>query len=454
MDCILSQVWRIVRTKSLDILGCVETLEKMSMMESTEDFKEILNKIPYLSIVEEEDKFILNYERFDKSWKLKKSVVESLLKKLKEKNIEDETILYDEYSYEVLIKFEMTRPIPIRIFYDEERILKEDVTNGIKYELSNPTDEYMLFVLKLLGDSEDSGDLFRPLSSHIMRERISKEKLDFFEFLSKIMIPRIYTLKIKSHEPMSISQFSKLAMAFLFNLSYNLDITVIEIRFLHEFSHYRFGRIRRSRPDEIEPPRRTYIPDLVYHYQMAISTDSIPIQFLSFYHVIEYFFYDIYHEELLNVIRAKITSPDFSYKRKRDLETLVKLISQKIKHKDDEVSYNEQEALYLTLKKYVDLDNLMSRLRDYNESLIEYYKENKVSFSQGNHIEFSLSNTEKIFRQIADRIYKTRNSIVHSKESGKPRYMPFRDDRKLLLEIPLLRFIAEEIIINTAEVIQ
>jgi len=67
---------------------------------------------------------------------------------------------------------------------------------------------------------------------------------------------------------------------------------------------------------------------------------------------------------------------------------------------------------------------------------------------------FSISNAEKVFKQIADSIYKTRNSIVHSKEECKTKYMPFRDDRKLLLEISLLIFIAEEVIITTAEVIQ
>ena len=200
------------------------------------------------------------------------------------------------------------------------------MTNGITYELSKPTDEYMLFILDALGKSGYLRDTPRPLPLLRIR-KICEENLNFFEFLNEIITPRLYTLKIRSLEPMSANKFSDFATAFLFNLSYNLDIAVIEVRFLHELSRYRFGKIRRSRLDEIEPPRRIYIPDLVYHYQMAISTDSIPLQFLSFYHIIEHFFYDVYHGELLNEIRAKITSPDFSYKRKRDLESLIKLIS-------------------------------------------------------------------------------------------------------------------------------
>ena len=420
------------------------------MMENIRDLKDRLSKLPYLSITEGKDKFILNYERLDKSWEIEKSVVEDLLEELKKKKIKDETILYDEYSYEALVKFETSRPILFRLFFEEERLLKEDPANGMIYELSKPTDEYLLFILDALIESEYWKDIFRFFLLRVIRERTGMEKTEFFEFLSKFL--RIYTLKIRSREPMSSDRFSKLATSFLFNLSYNLDIAVIEVRFLHELARSKITRIRRSR--EIEPPRRIYNPDLVYHYQMAISTDSIPLQFLSFYHVIEHFFYDIYHEDLINTIKAKITSPDFSYKRKRDLENLIKLISQKIKYKDEELLYNEQEALYLTLKKYVRLDNLIAKLREYDESLIEYYQKNKVSFSKGASINFSLSDTENIFRQIADRIYKTRNSIVHSKEGGKPRYVPFRNDKELTMEIPLIRFIAEEIIINTSKVIE
>ena len=422
------------------------------MIGNIRDFKDILSKLPYLSVYEEKDKLILDYERLDKSWEIEKSAIEDLLEKLKEKKIKDETILYDEYSYEALVKFEISRPVPFRLFFDEERLLKDDPTNGIVYELSKPTDEYLLFILDALRESEYWAYIFRFFPSRVMKERVSREKLEFFELLSKIT--RIYTLKIKSRESMSSDRFSKLATSFLFNLSYNLDIAIIEVKFLHELTRYRITRVRRSRIDEIEPPHRIYNHDLVYHYQMAISTDSVPLQFLSFYHVIEHFFHDIYHEDLINTLKAKITSPDFSYKRKRDLENLIKLISQKIKYKDEELLYNEQEALYLTLKKYVRLDNLIAKLREYDELLMDYYQKNKVSFSKGTPTNFSLSDTEKIFKQIADRIYKTRNSIVHSKEGGKPRYVPFRHDKELAMEIPLIRFITEEIIINTSEVIE
>ena len=36
--------------------------------------------------------------------------------------------------------------------------------------------------------------------------------------------------------------------------------------------------------------------------------------YISFYHIIEYYFDEVYQKKLLDDMREKITSPDFSYK--------------------------------------------------------------------------------------------------------------------------------------------
>ena len=58
-------------------------------------------------------------------------------------------------------------------------------------------------------------------------------------------------------------------------------------------------------------------------------------------------------------------------------------------------------------------------------------------------------------KKIAARIYKTRNALVHHKSNTarlKERgiYHPFKDEAELSNEIPLMRFVAEAIIIKTA----
>ena len=157
-------------------------------------------------------------------------------------------------------------------------------------------------------------------------------------------------------------------------------------------------------------------------------------------------------------VRNKITHPEFSYKREKDITGLIKDISRSFKIRDEKgdekVIFNEQEALRLTLTLYVDIVKLQEKLASYDDNLINYYQSTKVPFSDASEVDLQESDTSKIFKKLAARIYKTRNSIVHSKKSDKARYTPFKDDRILVKEIPLLRFISEQIIINTSKLIE
>ncbi|WP_200897123.1 hypothetical protein [Halomonas sp. KO116] len=115
------------------------------------------------------------------------------------------------------------------------------------------------------------------------------------------------------------------------------------------------------------------------------------------------------------------------------------------------MTFSEQEGLRLSLIKFVDLDELVDKIKDYDESLLEYYRTNSVSFSGGITVNFESDEKELCFKHLAGRIYKTRNAIVHRKESEKTKYTPFRDDQKLVKEVPLIRFVAEQIIFSTSQ---
>jgi len=161
---------------------------------------------------------------------------------------------------------------------------------------------------------------------------------------------RVYTVKIESKQSLKISDFVQMLTAFIFHMGYNLDVPLIEIRSLEEFEPSRISRLRRTRIEDLQPPRRKYISDLVYHYQRALSTDLPVLQFLSFYHIMEYFYDSVYNEDLLNSVRKKITDTGFSYKRDKDLKDLIEIIKRKLKFKEDTFAIREDEALELTLK--------------------------------------------------------------------------------------------------------
>nr|MDO8081698.1 hypothetical protein [Candidatus Freyarchaeota archaeon] len=430
------------------------------MQRGAEEFKQIIKELLPLTISEIENKLIIKLEKynFPKSWEVENGFIENIFKNLSKKRIEGETSIYDEYSYEILIKYETTHRLPLQYMLGNVPLIKEDSDNGLVYEISKCSDEYFLFILKNLKRTDMLSLVFP--SPIILRNRIERAARgdevpsNFLDFMKDLM-PRLLTVKIRSQKSLDINHLTKLVNAFTFHIGYNLNISIIEVRFLDDFVRSeRISRLRRTRIEDLEPPRRIYTSDLVYYYKMAISTDSPISQYISFYHVAEHFFEAVYNEELLNLVKDKITSPDFSYKRKKDLKDLVSLIEKKLKFKEDNITYNEQEALYLTLKKYVDLESIKIELSKFDATLLEYYQSNQVSFSEGDQINFEEQNVDNIYKELSRRIYKTRNSVVHGKETVKPRYIPFVHDKELLKEIPLMRFIAEQIIIKNSDLIQ
>ena len=102
----------------------------------------------------------------------------------------------------------------------------------------------------------------------------------------------------------------------------------------------RITSMRRSRPDEIDAPRRLYTEDLVRHYLLGVSSDSPVIEYLSYYHVAEHFFQDVFETDLIERVRDQITMPDFSYRRKKDIRVLIKTIHKSLKLRAEEVAFS------------------------------------------------------------------------------------------------------------------
>lgn len=107
--------------------------------------------------------------------------------------------------------------------------------------------------------------------------------------------------------------------------------------------------MRRSRAEELDPPRRTYNEDLVSHYILAISTDSPTVQYLSFYHVLEHFFESVFNDDLVDQIKSALTQPGFSYKRKKDVSQLIATIKKNLQIRSETITFSEIDALRLSL---------------------------------------------------------------------------------------------------------
>ncbi|MBP1890716.1 hypothetical protein J2Z53_002328 [Clostridium moniliforme] len=419
-------------------------------------FKEIIKAILFRCDIEDGDNKIKIVYR-DLEFEVESTRLDEISNNLNKMNKKDSIGIYSNNYCETLVRNANNRRFMMSQKFMEKYANINDEQNKIKYELSKASDEYIIMLLEKLSDLNMLKEFRRNsliLGSIIIEREKEKEKEsnDFFEFL-RLLFRQIDTLKIKSEENKSYNEFEKLSNSYLFNLAFNLEIPVIEVKGIDEFiSSERITSIRR-RKEELDPPKRKYIPDLVYHYQMAISSDSPFLQYISYYHIMEHFFEKIYNEELVKLVQYEISNPNFSIKRESDIKKVIKVINKKLQSHREEFSVNEKEALELVLLRYIDIEKLKRKIDEYDSSLLEYYKNEEVLFSGGSKINFELTQHKDIIKKISLRVYKTRNSLVHSKETDMSKYVPFKHDKKLIREIPLMRFIAEEIILMTSELL-
>ncbi len=356
--------------------------------------------------------------------------------------------LSTEVSAEFLVKYSGA-PRPFR----REDLVLKDEADGLTYCLGQPSLGFALLAARSLVEaSRDSGRSLRfaimPYRGHMAAGDGEVDVLGLF-----VSALRLTTLRIESKTRTSVSTFQSLADSFYFHVGYNLDYPIVpQIRIDERLRRVRIQRIRRAGAGSIDAPHRKYIPDLVHNYQLAVSAESPMLAFLSFYHVAEHWFEEIFQNELALKLQAEITSPGFSYRRMKDLRRLIKTVSSELKVRDDEIVINELNALRLTLERYVDLPNLCDSLNAFDADLLTHYASGPVSFSGGNSVDLASDSPEQVLKALAQRIYKNRNALVHRKNGARSRFYPFRDDADLEPEVPLMRFVAEQIIIGSSSV--
>jgi hypothetical protein len=339
------------------------------------------------------------------------------------------------------------RPMRMR-----DDLIVENAAEGLRYSLGRPS---AACALSLADEVADLPMRDRPVSMRLPFSRYSRVSNDGVTDPLWLLVEfsRISSLQIISDKKRSPAEWIALAESFYFHVGFNLDYALIPRQFTAALSRSsRIQRLRRTAPAELEAPKRVYIPELVRSYQLALSSESPMLAYLSFYHVAEHWFEEVFLEDIASKIQSTITSPGFSAKRQKDLRGLIRTVSKSLRARDDEIVISESNALELTLAKYLDLSDLTRALKEFDQSSTEYFSRQSVEFAEGKTVDLSADRPAAI-KALAQRIYATRNSLVHRKDGDKKRFTPFKDDPALLRELPLMRFIAEQIIIGSSSVL-
>ena len=200
----------------------------------------------------------------------------------------------------------------------------------------------------------------------------------------------------------------------------------------------------------MEIPRRQYDQEAVRYYLEGSGSRSAYFKYLSYYHVLEFYFDAVFKDMIVEILREEMTKPGI-YQNETKLYRIAKNIKDKFHNNRDRGEGNELETLKYIVSHILSVNNIKDRIDYLNPRAAEYYRNNKMSLSSDDSDADAPKinwGREGVGDDIAKRVYKTRNALVHSKSGIKNRYHPGESDAALILELPLVQALAEELIIE------
>lgn len=334
-------------------------------------------------------------------------------------------------------------------FTDIEQIgILQALDDSLSYEVSEVSDLMLYHILKNMDSSRYI------LSYHF--NNFNTNKLESGRFLSvfKKFMSLPYSIKLSYKNEVSEDKLISIVKSFLFDISVNYNsvfrLASDEEEVLGKGAMY--YRSNKTTPIKAAS-NKIYKSAILDRYSMAMANEDPMMQFIGYYQVLEYFFKTIRAEKAkksLDEVEGLKELSEENAELKRDIIKKLSCDFNKFLH------LREDDSLLLILEIYIDIDELKDRLEFISASSINHYKTNEVTFSKGSKVDLLSSNEELIYKNLKNRIYKTRNSIVHNKlnednEDENLIYNPFEDEEELRKEIPLMKAIAEQVIIKTAE---
>lgn len=372
----------------------------------------------------------ISYTVGEKSYEFSKSDYNNITNDAMKSDLSQFTVLTNN-SYEVIIyqtNKMVRRLLPYKL---EERIVStniKDSMNNIEYKFQEISDVMVWNIIKEI-DLESLKRIFM-----IFPPRLRGDEGENLFNLLRVCFRNPYSLIVSYKKDIDKNKLNDYINSFLFNFCYNYGYSFRIMNSLDELLNIRYRNKNSSyKSEELDAPRLLYKQDLTEQYHMAVSSEDPFVQFIGFYYIIEYFYEEIYKEGVVNNVKEVLLDPGFSTKRKKDIMKLVDLINKK---RTESTVGSELEALELTLRKYIDIEKIIEKLNEIDEDIIEYYKNNKVNFSNGDAIDL-IGDKKHIFKKLANRVYKTRNSLFHSKSNEvrlneRGIYKPFKDSKALL----------------------
>ena len=171
----------------------------------------------------------------------------------------------------------------------------------------------------------------------------------------------------------------------------------------------------------------------MFYLSNANNTNDERFKFLSYYQVIEYFFVRAQNYYFLEELKS-IDMNNVNHNELRKILANYKKVT------------NERETLKLVLKRAIDIPKFKTWINSNSEHFDIYCR------SQGYKIDLSKED-KKIISNIVERVYGYRCSIAHAKGDVEEYIAIPNISRKIIAaEIPLVKYLAYEVIKNCSEI--
>ena len=293
---------------------------------------------------------------------------------------------------------------------------------------------------------------FDPVYMEICKERLARapitdDPIDIRQGFYKP--PTIQTHNINEKTVKAALKQSNATIDFcLFELAYLKHIPVgiadeWPARRRLEDDSFRFG-------DDFEGHRLPMPPaefqaDILQFYQLGASSRIPVLQFWSFYQILEFFFVSASDEGLHHQLASRLKDPRF----KPTATQLDRMVQDVVDHLDE---VDEVQMLKSVLEKFVEEDELIAFIEQYESYLGDnLYTKRRRLF--GEDVQIKLG-PDAVMEQTARTIVAVRRALVFSPDrfSRTARNVTFEQLTDTVRdEIPLMKFLAERVIIGSAE---
>ncbi|RMG86435.1 MAG: hypothetical protein D6712_07505 [Chloroflexi bacterium] len=408
-------------------------------MNMSFDMSHFLRNIPGAKIADSTDNAII-IRLHERHFSISNATINKYLDQRNTVNIAGETACYAPGYYEHAVDILGPR----KSFLDfmnanEQRIALSSNDEQMCVELS-AISEYMLIALLDQLDRQQTAQLLErmPPELFIQRRYAPDDLPEFGDLFSRVM-----TIKVRAPEGYRQTRQKKvlfeLAQSSLFNIAYaggfGLTLAKSWTRGENPLALYGSGALTF--------PRRVYDEAILPYYQLALSSDSAIYAYLLFYNILEYFYLEVAETELHQHLIDRLLDPTFSHRRVTQLRALASVVRKHDAELDDE------QILADVLNEHLLADTLITWIEHYEAENGHYYTERQRLFGRS----FTLKlEEESIMAQIAKRLYHLRRVLAHNVEGGSRQFVPFSDQEDVLVkELPLIRYITEQLIIKTGK---